>query len=159
MLNPFNVDEKLGRNQAEFKLQLAVVEHLKSAFPCLLWTHVPNKGGSAKDGFFKKAMGVRPGVADLIFWWSQHQHFSNTNLIKCGAIELKASKGKQSSDQNKFASSFVHVGGKYAVCKSVREVHEALKSWGLTAKHEHCIEPDTRSKQQKFSDAFDAFKP
>jgi hypothetical protein len=150
--NPFdNADSTY--NQQEFKLQLAVVKHLASAFPHLLYTHVANRPANAKDGYFKKLMGVRPGVADLLFWWKTN------NGMKCGAIELKIGDNKQSNDQSRFASAFVHQGGFYAVCKSVSDIHNTLMDWGIPARHHQCIEADDRSKQQKNYQSFEFFQP
>ncbi len=160
-MNPF-VGGNVTLNQAEYRLQVAVVKHLQSAFPSLLFTHVPNRSKDAQDGFFRKQMGVLPGVPDLIFWYRETLR-DDGRLVWSGivsaAIELKASKGRSSNDQNRFASSFVHIGGKYAVCKSVKEAHDALVSWGLEPRHDGYVEPDTRSDNQKKADSFDYFKP
>lgn len=150
-MNPFK-DEELKRQQIEYRIQVAVVKHLDSAFPSLLYTHVPNRSSDAADGFFKKQMGVRPGVADLICWWPSNGH------LECGAIELKAHKGRWGGEQNKFASSFTYIGGRYALCKSVKEAHDALCGWGVVPAHYAIVEPDLRGEQQKFADSFDFFK-
>ena len=136
-------------NQIEYNIQVAAVAHIRTAFPDLLFTHVPNRGGSAADGFFKKQLGVMPGVADLIFWWEGG----------FGAIELKTPGGIWKPAQRKFEWMFSARGGKYAVCKSVKEVHATLKSWGLKSVHEAVKEPDLRSEAQKKQDMFDYYKP
>ncbi len=161
--NPFTEDEEIGRNQSEYKLQLAVVKHLTSAFPGLLYTHAANRPSGAADGYFKKLMGLRAGTPDLLFWWSTPYYEYNvsppTHKIHCGAIELKTSTGKVSNDQNRFASSFTHIGGKFAVCRTVQGVHDALLGWGIVPTHHAILEPDLRSKQKKKVDSFDWFKP
>lgn len=145
--NPFSDDNELKRNQLEYRLQVAVVKHLQTTFPSLLWTHCPNRPADAQDGFFKKMMGVRPGVSDLLFWYSGG----------FAAIELKASKGRWGNDQNRFASSFTAIGGKFKLCKSVQEVHDALVSWGIVPASSAVTEPDLRSLNQKHSDSFNFY--
>lgn len=141
----------------EYKLHVAVVEHLRRAFPTLLWTHCPNKPKDAQDGFFKKQMGVRPGVADLLFWWVDKSELP-WNLL-CGAIELKIGKGRQGNDQNRFASSFGDNGGFYAICKSVKDVHDTLIKWGLKPKCNSILEPDYATKEEKFERASEFYSP
>lgn len=147
--NPFDPETELRRTQQEFRLQLAVVKHLQSAFPTLIWTHVANRPGDAKDGYMKKLMGSKAGVPDLLFWWRGG----------AGAIELKAPQGRVATAQNKFLSALHSVGVKVAVCRSVAEVHKALKSWGLTPRTESVQEPDIRSDMQKKHDAFEMYAP
>ncbi len=156
--NPFGDATDITRNQAEFRLQVAVVNHLKSAFKEVIWTAFPGRPGNAKDGFMKKAMGVKPGVPDLLFWW-QYPCAVDKKLIQCAGIELKSAKGKISPDQNRFASYFTAIGGKFACCNTVRQVHDALKNWGLRPTHESIVEPDTRSDMKKKADMFNWYKP
>lgn len=139
----------MNRFQEEYHLQIAVVKHLNMAFPGLLWTHCPNRPANAKDGFMKKQMGVRPGVADFLFWYNNAY----------GAIELKAAAGRWGNDQNRFASAFVAQGGKFALCKTVREVHDTLIGWGIKTACTTVTEPDLRSMKQKQKDVFDMYAP
>lgn len=137
-------------SQKEFRLQLAVIEHLDGCFKGQLeYFHVPNRPGNATDGHFKKVMGAKAGVADLVIGWR------NGNAM----VELKAPDGIFRSDQNKFMSCWAFLGWKTAVCKSVREVHDALVSWGLKPAYNTCIEPDYSSKQEKKQDGHAFFAP
>lgn len=149
--NPFTGDE-LRRSQQEFKLQLAVVQHLDSAFVPngLRYTHIPNQSSDAKSGYFKKIMGTKAGAADLIIGWPMNG---------AGYIELKAEAGKVSTPQNKFLSSWAAIGWRTAVCRSVRQVHNTLVGWGLKPAHNTIKEPDIRGEQQKYHDAYDWAKP
>lgn len=148
-MNPFDDAAEIKRTQAEYRLQVAVAKHLDSAFPHLLYTAFPGRPGDAADGFHKKAMGVKSGVPDLLFFWPQ----------VFAAIELKIESGVVSSQQNKFASSFVKAGGKFAVCRTVRQLHNKLKEWGVAPLHNAVTEPDYRSDNEKKRDAFAAFAP
>lgn len=149
--NPFNTEDATA-GQREFKLQLAVVKHLPEAFKGsgLQFAHIPNRPGSALDGYFKKQMGAVKGASDLIIGWPVGQ---------CGYIELKAPGETLKTAQNKFLSSWNAIGWRTAVCWSVREVHEMLKKWGLKAVYDTCVEPDYRTEQQKFSDSYEYYKP
>lgn len=141
---------KLTPEQKEFRLQLAVVKHLDSCFVGKLeYLHIPNRPGDATDGHFKKLMGAKAGAADLLIGWKGGNGF----------IELKAPDGEFRSNQNKFLSRWAFLGWHTAVCKSVRETHNTLVSWGLTPAHNTCIEPDYSSKQDKKQAAMDYFKP
>jgi hypothetical protein len=58
-----------GQRQSEQQIHCAVVQHLRQrGVPGLVWWHTPN-GGSRNEieGAIFKAIGVRVGVADLIF--------------------------------------------------------------------------------------------
>lgn len=134
---------------SEYHLQVAVIKHLQSAFPHLLYFHIPNQSRDATEAFFNKQLGVRPGASDLLIAWKGGQGF----------IELKMDKGRVSNEQNKFLSAFRHIGWHTSVCRSVRQVHDSLCTWGLKPGHNTCIEPDHATKEEKFQRVFDAFKP
>lgn len=152
--NPFrDLGDGLKRQQREFRLQVACVEHLRSAFPTLLFFHVPNRGGSASDGHFKKMMGAVAGAPDLVVTWGDELATS------VAAIELKAPGGATSSAQNKFLSSAAQRGWKTAVCWSVQQLHTCLLKWKIPPAHHGIREPDYRDKHEKFADAFDMYQP
>lgn len=110
----------MPRNYHEDKFQIQVASYLHKQYPQLLWFHCPNGGSRDKREAAKlKAMGVRPGVADIILFW----------LGGKGAIELKCGKNKQQDTQKFFQSQWVHSGGQYAVCYSLDEVIAVLDSW------------------------------
>ncbi len=135
--------EHLTRDQKEYRLHVAVVEHLHSAFPQVLFLHPANRpSGDTEESrkanaFFNKKMGVKAGAADLLLWWS---HTMQPYSTQCGAIELKGD-GPQSSKQKTFEFSFTRIGGRYAVCKSVAQVHKALIGWGIKSLHNGIKEP------------------
>lgn len=141
--------EKLNSNQREFKLQIACVEHLNKCFTGVLYFHIPNRGGNATDGYFKKMMGAKAGASDILVAWQGG----------VGLIELKAPDGRLTSQQNKFFSSFARIGWQTAVCKSVGQFHDTLKRWGHKPKYDSVQEPDYSSKQEKFQAAIDMYRP
>ena len=113
----------MSRLGPEDLLHLSVARFLKIAAPALTWWHTPN-GGSRHPGEARKLkdMGTRPGVADLSF------------VLPCGRaafIELKAPKGRQSPDQKAFEADCATNNAPYAVCRSIEEVAETLRGWGV----------------------------
>lgn len=147
--NPWDDATNIRATQAEFRIQVAVVKHIEFAFPHVFFTAFPGRPGDAQDGYFKKVMGTKPGVADILCW------FRFQGELVSGAIELKEPKGQWKTAQNKWASSFVNIGGKYSVCRSVKDVHDTLVRWGNVPRHSTIIEPDLSSETEKFSAAFD----
>lgn len=105
-------------------LQQGVVHLLNLAFPRLIWFHVPNQKGT-RSGFemrLLKSMGVKAGVADLIFCLPGGRF---------GAIELKPDRKARVSDaQLAFRSSVVAAGAAHAICYTPEEVYATLKLWG-----------------------------
>ena len=148
-----DADDEKTRAQKEYALQVCVAKQIQGWFPFLRWLHIPNRPGSGSDGHFKKEMGAKAGASDLLVSWRALH--GNPN---CGYIELKVDTAI-SSDQNKFLSSWAAIGWKTAVCRSAREVKNALTRWGNKPAHNGCYEPDYRTEQEKFSDSFDFFKP
>ena len=122
---------------------------MDSAFPHVLAIHVPNETRSAKDAYFAKQKGTRAGTSDWLFWWRGDR----------GAIEMKPPGEKLRTNQNKFLSALAATGAKTGVCYSVREMHNMLKSWGITPKHEAIIEPDYTTKEEKQKMMMDMYRP
>lgn len=112
----------MKRNYPEDQLQISVSQYLKMQYPQLLWWHTPNGGTRNKrEGAKFKAMGVKPGVADLLFFWRGGK----------GAIEPKAGKNILQDTQKLFQQQWIHTGGQYAICRSIDEVIVCLKEWGV----------------------------
>jgi len=153
--------------QEEYKLHVDFVNHMRTAFPQVLFTHA-GKGKGKADGMFKKRMGYRAGTPDLIMWWKVEPSILNklwsllgfsVNLIHSGGIEFKAAKGSMSDGQDSFESIFTQYGGNYALCYSKRDAHKALCSWGLVPVHGCGAEVDLRTQQEKVRDSIAAFAP
>lgn len=134
----------------EYLLQVAVISHLKTAFPQVKAFHCPNQTRSATEAYFNKILGVEPGVSDLIIGWP---------VRNVGVLELKAEDGRISTAQNKFLSWADSIGWSTGVARSVREVHVTLKVWGLTPAHNYIKEPDYTTPEEKQKMIFDMYKP
>lgn len=97
------------------------MQYLELARPAAVWFHVPNgEKRDARTAAILKQMGVRPGVADLVFL-----------CVPPACIELKTPTGRQSPPQAEFEAECSPLGVRYAVCRSVGEVAQALALWGL----------------------------
>ncbi len=142
----FEDDAKIST--LEFRLQVACVEHIEKCFN--VWvTAFPGRPGDAQDGFFKKKMGVKAGVPDLIF-------VLPGGIF--GAIELKVKGGRLHEAQRKEPCYMAAHGAKTGICTSVRHVHDMLVSWGCVAKYDSVREPDLRSDAQKKQDSYDFYR-
>lgn len=112
------------RNRPEEQLQCAVVEWLGWVKPDAIFFHPYNGAFMSKATAGKgKAMGVLPGVADLVF------------VLKggrVGFIELKAPKGLLSDSQIRFGLSVAALGADFGTARSIEDVQRLLKSWGVT---------------------------
>jgi hypothetical protein len=102
----------------------AVVEHLRQrGNPEAVWFHVPN-GSKASPQYRRKlaALGLRPGVSDLVF-------LHNGEAF---ALELKrSSRGVVSEHQNNFLSDWRSAGGHGVVAEGLDEALAICKVWGL----------------------------
>lgn len=79
------------------------------------WFHPPNGGyRSGREAAKLKAMGVKPGVPDIIILDIQT------------AIELKVGKNKQTQAQVDWQHKLEELGWNYHVCRSLDEVIETL---------------------------------
>lgn len=110
----------------EDKLQLAVLEYIEVVLnePFLIW-HTPNSGKrSMSEGLKFKMLGVVPGVPDLALLTGRGLHF----------IELKAGKNRATEAQEDFMSYARSLGAGTAVCRSLDDVRNALRAWGIRTK-------------------------
>src|ERR1700682_4291340 len=85
---------KATRMHPEQALQIAAAEYLTRALPDYArFTAFPAGGGGRVRGARLKAMGLKGGVPDLLFWWRPYVARSeawNEARWLFGAIELKA---------------------------------------------------------------------
>ncbi len=151
--NPFDGAEEKTRQQKEFKLQCHIVKKHEIYFPHVLMTAFPGRPGDAQDGFFKKMMGVRAGVTDVLLWWFDKH-------IQAGVVEIKVD-ARVSSDQNKFMSAIRHLGGKDGVAHSWEEYYKLLCKFGIKPTSVCTIfdEPCYATEQEKFHAAFEMYRP
>ena len=85
--------------------------------------HVPNGGKrNLKEATKFKAMGVRPGVSDLILLVpSRTYHFI--------CYELKIGKNTQTDNQRAFQALVTQQGGKYVVVRSLDQFIEETNQY------------------------------
>lgn len=120
--------------------ELTLSGHLRA-----VWTHIPNEGKRHPIvGAIQKRMGCIAGSPDFVFLWDSDSRPS------CGFIELKTpeqygtsqktgkrvktrSQGQQSPCQGYFQSWCQDQRVAYALCRTVDEALEVLKSWGMLA--------------------------
>lgn len=116
------------RVNLEQKLQIAVINYIRMAYPDVLAFSVPN-GGTRNpiEAAMLKKSGVLAGVSDLLLFWPGGH----------GAIELKRpdKKAVMSDSQVAFSEAWMARGGKFACCNSLDQVEDNLKSWGLTTRY------------------------
>lgn len=107
----------------EDALHIQAVHFLKIVCPGLLHFHAPNGGSrDVREAAKLKAMGVRPGVADLAIVGDEGRlHF----------IEFKALKGRQSPAQKQFQEDCAKRNIPYAIVRSLNEFEATLKGWGF----------------------------
>ena len=152
--NPFDSGDDKKRRYPEYRLHVATLKHVNSAFigpqnPNLKIFHYPAETRDATDAFFKKQMGVESGFLDFILGWP-----NNT-----GVLEIKPPGKTLSSSQNRFISWAKLIGWHTGVAHTVRQAHFHLCTWGLVASHQQILEPDYRTEQKKFSDSYDFYAP
>ena len=103
---------------SELTLHIALVSHLRSG-PLrdgVLWYHIPNGEYRDRRSAAKlKAMGLLPGVADLIFQWQI------SNQARTLYLELKREKGKPTENQKLFSDRARTAGCAYEVVNSMDE--------------------------------------
>ena len=117
----------MPRNQAEYELHKNVVEWLRWQKPDCVWFHPYNGAYMSKATAGKgKALGVLPGVADLVFVLPGG---------RVGFIELKGPKTPLNLNQKIFLNDVQMLGAPYAVARSIEEVESTLKAWGVTFAH------------------------
>jgi len=107
----------------EQTLQIAVVKHLNArSEPGVFWFHCPNGGKkSPQMGAIHKALGVVPGVPDLI-------------ILKGGkmyGLELKAPGGRLSDSQRLVGPRMEECGAEISVARSIDEALITLECWGI----------------------------
>jgi len=114
--------------EADIQAQVVELCRLHEARCNFLFFSVPNEGmGSAKTGagigrmMRLKKMGLRSGVADLVF-------------VKYGRVyflEMKAPKGVMSDTQKAFQMDAWRVDAFYSVAHSVEEAENTLRLWRI----------------------------
>jgi hypothetical protein len=112
----------------EEQIQRSLVEHLRwRARPGIIYFHAANGGWRFKRTAGNlKAMGVRPGVADLIVWWSD---VPSVTRVLC--LELKRPGGKQSPEQKQFQADCGRVYADYEIADNIDDAIKILERYGV----------------------------
>ncbi len=81
--------------------------------------HVNQKAKNKIEGNRMKAMGVVPGISDLIY------------LSKYGTIfiEMKTETGSQSDEQKEFEQIVTYLGYKYLICRSLEQFKQIILNY------------------------------
>jgi hypothetical protein len=112
---------------SELQIHVSLVERLE--YQCrddVLWFHVPNGELRDKRAAAKlKAMGVKPGVADLVFIWL------GISGIKVLFLELKAPKRKPSDVQKHFAQFAQRIHCHYECADKIDDAWKIIEWHGL----------------------------
>jgi hypothetical protein len=118
----------------EEQIHKALVELLRwRCRPGVIWFHVPNGGWRYKRTAANlKALGVRAGVADLQFIWSDVPSVSRVLFL-----ELKRPGGKQSVAQKQFETDCGVVAATYAVADNIDDALAILERHGVLRGNVH----------------------
>ena len=115
------------RNRPEDALHIAVAQYLDLALPeDAVWFHPPNGGARSKAeaGIFK-AMGVKPGVPDIIIMYRSRLGSVFSTVI---AIELKAPGGRRSPAQRKMQDRMTQAGALVYTATRIEEVEGFVRA-------------------------------
>lgn len=106
----------------ELTLHIQVVKVLQEhCYPYWAWWHTPNGEWRSKAGGAKlKAMGVKPGIPDLIL-------IAPDNTVRF--LELKREGEKLSDAQMEFEVFCIKHGHAHAVAYNLKEALEILSEW------------------------------
>lgn len=109
-------------NRSEQATQVAIVQFLDIALPPdIPWTAInPISSKKPLIAALSKAMGLRPGYLDLVFW------FNGTSDV----IEIKSDVGSLSADQKEVIRKLEAQRIRWGVARSVEEVESRLRFWG-----------------------------
>lgn len=120
--------------RAEDGLQIAVASYLDVALVRdAVWYHVPNGGSRSKAeaGRFK-AMGVLSGVPDVTIHHAGRTYFIELKVPADRPILGRVRRaGVLNEGQKSFRTRIEAAGFPYVVCRSVWDVEETLRGWGL----------------------------
>lgn len=113
---------KRRRAQPERSLQQDVVWLLSRMLGGDAWfTHFPSGGGGKARGGVLKAMGLKPGVPDILILEGRAAFW----------IELKSQRGTVSEAQRECHAALRRAGADVVIAKNIEDVMRALKGWGV----------------------------
>lgn len=125
--------------QSEDELQRAVVKWLKYALrDGVRFTHVPLGGKRRKvEAARFVGLGVAKGWPDLTFAWASwgyanSETMERTPMSRSAFIELKVAGNRLTAEQRDFQRWCRDSGIPHAVARSLEEVVQAVRHWGIT---------------------------
>jgi hypothetical protein len=123
----YRVVKNSKRELESHQIQIPLVEILRWTMkPEVIWHHVPNGELRDKQVAAKlKAMGVKPGSADLEFFWQE------SDRLHVLFLELKLPGKTLSEPQVAFCVRAKATGAEYLVATSVDDALAILKARGL----------------------------
>jgi hypothetical protein len=111
--------------KTEAKIQQEIVMYFKNEFcrvgckpRCIIFS-VPNESNSKRETMQKMAIGMMPGVSDLILVLPGRVLF----------VEIKTPEGRQSPTQKDFQSTVSDLQFEYLLIRSLEEFKEKLKCY------------------------------
>lgn len=112
------------RVNAEEQLHMAIWQHIKLLAPKNVVAFHPANGGarSKRTAGRLKAMGVVPGIPDLVFVLADG---------RAAFMEIKTPDGRLSAEQKAFQSKCSDMGVEHAVIYNVDQALSILKAWGV----------------------------
>ena len=110
-------------SRPEDALQITVAGFLRQfARKNIIWFHPPNGGNRGlTEGKIFKAMGVLPGVADIVVVCPDK---------RVAFLELKSAKGGLNANQRLFRDRCEALDIRYAIARTPEEATAVLWSWG-----------------------------
>lgn len=105
-----------SKHQQEIVMWFTNTFGLKHHNPKYLIFSVPNEGKSTKEQIYKKMLGMKSGVSDLIVVLNGKVLF----------IECKDHVGKQSDNQIKFEQDVTKLGHKYYLVRNLEDFKELI---------------------------------
>ena len=109
----------------ESTLQIGCVRWFRYQFPGLTLFAIPNGGNrNLVNALIMKREGVLAGVADLFLAFPS-QGFHGL------WVEMKTTKGRQSTEQKRFQTDMEKQGYKYVVCRSFEEFKNEIENYIL----------------------------
>lgn len=113
----------MGFDNRETRLHAAAVRYLRTVCPDCLTYHVGNGGKrSPETSRLMKALGVLPGVFDLVMIDPQGRHFY---------LEAKSDTGRLSESQQWFRNELILRGVPYVVFRSLSDIEAFIVQNGI----------------------------
>lgn len=108
---------------AEFRLHAAAVRWLRTVCPdCIVWHPANGEQRSPQAARRLKALGVFPGVFDLVLIDPQGRHFY---------LEAKSDKGRLSEAQEAFKRELIVRGIAYVVFRTLDDIRDFIVQNGI----------------------------